>query len=146
MSKSIPQFQGHYRFLSNMWFMPKPMVRQGIAYKTVEHFFAAMKTKCVEDRRAIANCHSVHDAKARGRQVNLRSDWDEIREDVMLYALRYKFGSENPTLAESLKETGDAYLQEGNTWGDKYWGVCLKSGRGQNELGKLLMQVRRELI
>lgn len=32
---------------------------------------------------------------------------------------------------------------EGNTWGDKFWGVC--DGEGENHLGKLLMEVRAEL-
>ena len=42
-----------------------------------------------------------------------------------------------------LLATGEEYLVEGNTWGDKYWGVC--GGIGLNHLGKLLMQVRDEL-
>lgn len=32
---------------------------------------------------------------------------------------------------------------KGNHWHDTYWGVC--DGAGENRLGKLLMQVRREL-
>lgn len=34
-------------------------------------------------------------------------------------------------------------LVEGNTWNDTYWGVC--NGIGDNNLGKLLMQVRDQL-
>lgn len=41
--------------------------------------------------------------------------------------------------------TGGEDLVEGNRWNDKFWGVCLKTGRGENWLGKLLMQVRAEL-
>lgn len=36
--------------------------------------------------------------------------------------------------------TGDAELIEGNNWGDTFWGVC--NGRGENMLGKLLMEIR----
>jgi predicted NAD-dependent protein-ADP-ribosyltransferase YbiA (DUF1768 family) len=42
-----------------------------------------------------------------------------------------------------LLETGDAELIEGNDWGDTFWGVC--GGKGNNFLGKLLMEVRKEL-
>lgn len=31
---------------------------------------------------------------------------------------------------------------EGNTWGDKVWGVC--DGIGENNLGKTLMRIRSE--
>ena len=40
-------------------------------------------------------------------------------------------------------ETGDEYLEEGNTWGDRIWGTV--NGKGQNNLGKILMRVREEL-
>lgn len=39
--------------------------------------------------------------------------------------------------------TGDAILIEGNTWGDRFWGVC--EGFGQNHLGHVLMRVRVQL-
>lgn len=39
--------------------------------------------------------------------------------------------------------TDDAELVEGNTWGDRYWGVV--DGVGENRLGKLLMERRAEL-
>lgn len=48
-----------------------------------------------------------------------------------------------PYLREKLLATGDAELVEGNTWGDRFWGVC--NGVGQNWLGRLLMQVRDEI-
>lgn len=34
-------------------------------------------------------------------------------------------------------------LIEGNTWGDTFWGVC--RGKGENNLGKILMRLRSEL-
>ena len=39
--------------------------------------------------------------------------------------------------------TGNAVLVEKNDWGDTFWGVC--SGKGENYLGRLLMQVRKEI-
>jgi predicted NAD-dependent protein-ADP-ribosyltransferase YbiA (DUF1768 family) len=46
-------------------------------------------------------------------------------------------------LAERLMATGDAELIEGNTWGDRYWGVV--DGTGENRLDKHLMQRRGAL-
>jgi predicted NAD-dependent protein-ADP-ribosyltransferase YbiA (DUF1768 family) len=71
----------------------------------------------------------------------LRPDWREVREEVMEVGLRQKF-RQNPELLQKLLDTGDAYLEEGNTWNDRYWGVC--RGVGQNKLGHLLMKLREE--
>lgn len=58
-------------------------------------------------------------------------------------------GSFNPpTIAHQklmLLATGDAVLKEGNTWNDVFWGVSLKTGQGENNLGKILMRVREKL-
>ena len=51
--------------------------------------------------------------------------------------------TQNPDLAKKLLATGDALLIEGNTWNDRYWGVC--RGKGENRLGILLMLVREDL-
>jgi predicted NAD-dependent protein-ADP-ribosyltransferase YbiA (DUF1768 family) len=61
---------------------------------------------------------------------------------VMETCVRYKF-SQNTDLRAELIATGDAYLEEGNSWNDRYWGVC--DGQGENHLGKILMKVRAEL-
>lgn len=38
--------------------------------------------------------------------------------------------------------TGNEFLEEGNTWGDRVWGTV--DGVGQNHLGKILMEIRKE--
>ena len=43
-------------------------------------------------------------------------------------------------LAQKLIATGNAYLEEGNQWGDKFWGTV--NGTGENMLGKILMKER----
>jgi predicted NAD-dependent protein-ADP-ribosyltransferase YbiA (DUF1768 family) len=42
-----------------------------------------------------------------------------------------------------LLATGDTYLEETNTWGDIWFGVC--NGIGKNYLGKMLMEIREAL-
>ena len=54
--------------------------------------------------------------------------------------------TQNPELLVALKATGFAYLEEGNTWGDRVWGVSPpSSGAGGNWLGLVLMVLRSTL-
>lgn len=131
---AIRQFQGQYWFLSN--FYPVPGSRF-----TVEHEFQAAKAAHANERRWVLGAQSPGEAKRRGRRVVLRPDWEEIKVEVMRGFLKGKFSQ--PDLREKLLATGDALLEEGNDWGDIYWGTV--NGRGRNMLGKLLMEVRRRL-
>lgn len=137
--KVIDSFSGDYRFLSNFW--PSPLRYHGEWYPTVEHAFQARKTKNIDERRMIQSAASPALAKQLGRKVTLRANWDELKVDVMLALLRLKFKA--PGLRQQLLATGNAELVEGNWWGDTTWGVC--RGEGKNLLGKLLMQVRKEI-
>ena len=46
----------------------------------------------------------------------------------------------NVELKRKLIGTGNIELIEGNTWKDTFWGVY--KGKGRNELGKILMEIR----
>lgn len=140
--KDIWSFSGPYRFLSN--FYPVSIVYDAIQYPTVEHAFQASKT-LDRDQRLVCACKSTAAAAKRfGQIVKLRDDWNDVRINVMHTLLRMKFDlAANPALAKSLLDTCLVQLVEGNTWGDRFWGVC--SGAGENNLGKLLMLVREEL-
>ena len=80
--------------------------------------------------------------EGRNRQNPLRPDWEEVKDEVMLQALRMKF-SQNPEIAKELLATGDAIIIE-NTRNDAYW-ADEGDGSGKNKLGLLLKQVREEL-
>ena len=135
----IDSFDGQFAFLSN--FFPSPVKMDGIVFPTVEHAFQAAKTSDLGERRKLAAARSAGVAKRMGRKVALRKDWDNVRIGVMLELVRAKF--QDPSLRASLLATGDEKLVEGNTWNDKFWGVC--DGIGHNHLGQILMQVRKEL-
>lgn len=147
----ISKFDGEYAFLSN--FYPSPFVfKEGedeFVAKTVEHYFQYAKTPSMEEGIWILNAATPGEAKRLGRKSYLRKDWEEVKEDVMLFALREKFS--NPELRKKLLATGDATLIEGNYWHDNYWGVCtcencVSNGIvGRNRLGTLLMKVREEI-
>lgn len=143
----IGAFDGEFAFLSN--FYPSPISDEdGITYPTVEHYFQAMKSLDKSERFNIAIQPTPGKAKRRGRRVALRSDWEQIKEDVMYEALQKKFVDD--PLKEKFLATGNEWLEEGNTWHDNYWGVChcdrCQDTIGQNHLGKLLMRVRTELM
>lgn len=86
--------------------------------------------------------HTSGKCKAFGKTMTIRSDWKQIKLKVMENLLRQKF-SQGTELSQKLLETYPKELIEGNTWNDTFWGVC--NNVGKNNLGKLLMKIRREL-
>ena len=93
--------------------------------------------------------------KQLGREVRNYDDmtWSKIRYDVVKSGVLAKF-SQNPGLAEKLLNTGSSLLAECAVR-DRIWGIGLGMSnpdrfnpamwRGQNLLGRVLMDVRRIL-
>jgi ribA/ribD-fused uncharacterized protein len=121
-----------------------PIVVQGVTWPTTEHYFQAQKFADEAHREAIRREKSPMIAARMGRDRGkvLRSDWETVKEHVMLEALRAKF-SQHSDLAALLSNTGDRPIIE-HTSNDSYWGDG-GDGSGKNRLGELLMIVRREL-
>ncbi len=107
-------------------------------YPSSENAYMAAKTTDLEARKAFRSM-SPKEAKIAGRLIPLREDWDMVKLVIMRSILFDKF-SRNIDIRDALLQTGDAYLEETNHWGDKIWGVC--EGDGQNLLGKMLMDTR----
>ena len=128
-----------YPFLSN--FHPSTITVEGKKYATIEHAYQSYKTLDEGSRELIRAAKSPADAKKLGRGVQLRPDWDEVKVDLMRDFVRKKF--ESPFLAHQLLRTGDADLVHGNTWNDRFWGVC--RGTGENWLGRILMSERERI-
>ena len=78
----------------------------------------------------------------RDRTKKLRNDWEQVKDDVMLEAVRAKF-HQHQDLRTVLLSTGAAQIVE-HTANDRYWGDG-GNGTGKNMLGLLLMRVRQEL-
>ena len=100
------RFENEFEFLSN--FSKSEIILDDIIYPTVEHFFPAMKPKDPIPRAEIAAPPTPGKAKRLGRHVQLRSDWEEVKDQCMLDALRLKFTDED--LGYKLQETGDKWL------------------------------------
>src|SRR5215213_5492309 len=116
---TIQSFRGIYRFLSN--FYPCKILYMGIEYPSSEHAFQAAKTHDPLVRQRMAEMSSPAVAKRVGRIIPLRTEWKEIRLLIMEEILRIKFS--NPALCRMLLSTKTHMLIEGNSWGDKFWGV-----------------------
>jgi ribA/ribD-fused uncharacterized protein len=141
--EKIEEFRGEYRFLSN--FFPSPFVFDNMEWSTVEHAYQASKSLDLKVRVRINLMNTPGETKRAGKKLKIRPDWEEVKIDLMTKFVTLKF-SQNPDLAKRLKQTGNMILEEGNTWHDTFWGVCPPgSNKGQNELGKILMQVRNTL-
>lgn len=138
---TIDSFRGEYYFLSN--FFPAEVTYNGLTYQNNEAAFQAQKTYSKEERIKFTTLEP-RDAKRRGRRVRLRKDWEQVKDRIMEEIVRAKF-SQNEELKEQFLATGDAQLVEGNRWNDRYLGVDIRSGVGENHLGKILMKVRSEL-
>ncbi|ACK66134.1 conserved hypothetical protein [Rippkaea orientalis PCC 8801] len=119
----------------------------GLYWPTVEHYFQAMKFlgKEYQDyREKIRQALSPGNAKKLGqtRELPLRTDWEQVKEDIMLIALRKKFSYAK--MKQILLATENRHLYENSPY-DYYWGIG-KDHTGKNRLGELLMQVRKELF
>jgi N-glycosidase YbiA len=125
-------------------FAPYPIELDGLRWPTVEHYFQAQKfagTPHVEAiRRAPSPTIAARMGRARARP--LRSDWDLVKDEIMLRAVRAKF-AQYADLAALLLSTGDALIVE-RSRRDSYWGAGA-DGSGANKLGQILMTVRAEL-
>jgi len=135
----INEFRGKYYFLSN--FYEVPVIYENITYQNNEAAFQSAKVTDHNQRLSFSHLNPSQ-AKSKGRHVQLRHDWDFIKEEIMYEICKAKF-IQNDDLRLKLIATGDEHLEEGNTWGDKIWGTV--NSKGQNKLGKILMRVRDEL-
>jgi ribA/ribD-fused uncharacterized protein len=159
----IDSFSGEYSFLSNMY--DAPVTVDWGTFRNAEAAFQAAKLMYLDEdhfpntydeQRALYEpffTASGKEARRLGRNIKGLDEklWTSKSADRYIGSERYlimrmiignKF-RQNPELADKLIATGDAPLVEGYTWGDTYWGVS--NGVGENNLGKILMDVRESL-
>jgi ribA/ribD-fused uncharacterized protein len=131
-------FGGEFGWLSN--FTDCQVEFDGDVYPSVEHAYCAAKTFEPSLREHLKTL-PANRAKRAARKFTLIPDWNIIKFEVMHDLLLQKF-SQEPFMS-LLLATGDAYIEETNWWNDTVWGVC--NGKGENRLGKMIMEIRKEL-
>jgi len=142
---TISDFNDMNFFLSN--FSPSVITVFNKTFRTVEHAYQCSKTENPEWQNEIFNAPTPGKAKRLGSKCPIRSDWEEIKDNLMELLLKIKFS--NPWYQNQLLLTGDKFLVEGNNWHDNYWGDCncdkCKNIIAENKLGKMLMHIRDEI-
>lgn len=135
-----------FSFLSN--FYERDFVWKEGVWHTAEHAYQACKTTTIKDFKWIIESPSPGISKRRGQKIKLRDDWEQVKVDIMESILMAKF--DDQFLKEKLIATSNAELIEGNTWHDNFWGDCIcdrcSKIVGKNQLGFLLMKIRKEFI
>lgn len=144
----IRRFKAQHAWLSNFYLCQVAL--DGLPFPSVEHAYQAAKVLSPEIRERIRAMPTAADAKRFGmrigRSIAFRPAWtDEFKVQTMRYLLRQKFTCSD--LCQRLMSTGDEELVEMNYWHDRVWGCCSCAkcgGKGQNWLGRLLMEMRQE--
>ena len=128
-------------------FSRHPVLIDGLEWRTTEHYFQASKFLGTDNEHALAIRAVASPAAAarmgRSRSHPIRPDWEATKDDVMRRAVRAKVG-QHADVRETLAETGDAEIVE-HSPRDTYWGDG-GDGSGRNVLGRILMEVRTELL
>jgi len=134
--------QPYYIFTN--FYEGSPLNIAGVMFKTVEHYYQWSKFSDPIIKQRIVNAPTAKMAidVANKNKYLMIKDHDNIRNDIMLNALRAKF-SQYPYLGDELKSTGNKQLIEHYMY-DHYWADG-GDGSGDNMLGQLLMKVRQEL-
>lgn len=127
----------------------------GEIYESSEHIYVAMKSQNKKWHQMVRDTDNPKDTKKLNRkhikkdilfdtdkEFLLRSDWDEIKVEVMSAVVLLKF-IQNKDLAKKLILL-EGQIEERNYWNDIFWGTC--KGIGENYLGRILMRVRKYLI
>ena len=135
----------YYEFTN---FYPAAVIIDEQRWPSTEHYFQAQKFVGTPYLDIVQGLPSARDAFQLSRNPTVsqwrRSDWDTVKDDVMLKALRCKF-AQHTDLMNLLWETGEREIIE-HTSNDSYWADGGGPGRGLNKLGKLLMQVRDDIV
>nr|QBK89838.1 MAG: NADAR domain protein [Pithovirus LCPAC101] len=92
------------------------------------------------------NSDKIKDIVKKYKQsVSIREDWDNVKDNIMYKAIKYKF-TQNIDLRNQLLTTGNIQIHE-YTKRDNYWGIyhTKKSFIGEDKLGILLSKLKLEL-
>lgn len=144
-----------YKWLSN-FNISEPFTYKGRKYISLEHAFNAQKNDdddfkdlfTLDSKTYIGDLPNF--AKKTGNKTNmkkmskiLKDNWDESKKEILEDIIKIYYDS-NSELKEKLKKTGDNIIVYKGVGIDNFWGVD-KDGNGENNHGKILMELRKGL-
>lgn len=138
-----------YGGLSNMA-AGYPVCVNGIDIRTIEALYQACRYPSFpEIQKKIIKQKSPMTAKMVGKpyRKSTRSDWNNVRVNIMRWCLRIKLSQNWNNFGELLRSTDDKAIVE-ESYKDQFWGAKSFEDTlvGINALGRLLMELRREYI
>jgi len=141
---AICGFFGRNRFLSNFYPTKIGTFWLGTLFPSTEHAYQAAKFPKKYHKEFIditaSESKKLADEIIKSYPTLFNDEmWSKVKDTVMAQVVFQKF-TNNLDLKFLLLETEDKYLEETNSWGDVYWGVCKEIGK--NKLGKILMATR----
>ncbi len=118
--------------------------KDGIFYKTVEHYYQAMKFPEGKIRSSIIAAETPKEASNIGRDRNNKriDNFKSIKKQVMFEGILEKF-RQNRDIAYKLIETRNKDIAEA-TIDEYYWGIG-KDKTGENNIGKIIVKVREQI-
>lgn len=138
----IDNFNGYFDFLNNEY--PCQVFFDGLLFKSVSYAYQASRSTERHIREKISLADTPAELYEIASKIDDPENWNSKRLRMMEAIVRDKF-RRNRDLRERLKATGDRELA--NTYSDAtisniFWGIV--EGKGQNQLGRLLEQIRND--
>ena len=158
---TVERFRREYYPFSNMYVLPHAIATDcGIDVPTSEHAYMANRFVDIDVQEAVAVTRGAEDdprsysdalaAKELAHDFIKQGAEQIFTDDIARVALMRKVIEikleRNPGIASLLLSTGSQAIEEGNTWGDTFWGISpIGSGQGKNHLGNIYMELRKLL-
>lgn len=138
----IPYYETSSFVFSN--FSAHEVTYKGVTYPTVEHAYHAQKfednallEKIMQAPSPLVAWQIAQDLKSKRR-----TDWDIVKVGILKELIQAKI-DQHKEVQQALIATGDEEIVEINP-NDSFWGSG-QDGTGQNQAGKILMQLREVL-
>ena len=151
------EYEFFWRGIYSNW-APSEITLEGMTFNCVEQYMMYKKAEVAgdtESMQAVMDTPMPNDQKAIGRKIKNYDDakWSAVRYEIVKDAVRAKF-TQIPDLQEYLLESGNKHIVEASPY-DAVWGIAMgeddpdrfdeSKWRGENLLGKCIMDVRDEL-
>lgn len=151
------QFRGDFFPFSNMYPLEEWIEADcGVLVPTSEHAYMANRLLDPQLQRAVAMVRDTDHTAGGARAKQLAHEYiqkgaeqafvtDIERVDLMRSVVTRKVLA-NKSIELLLLSTRETTIEEGNTWGDTFWGISPPgSGVGANHLGRIYMELRDKL-
>lgn len=140
-SNAVTAFINDYEFLSNEYECKIPVAEDDLVFSNITSALIAKKSNDIGTRRKFTRFSAT---KARKKESSIPENdyWEENKDEILYELLKIKF-THNKDLKKKLLDTYPNDLINNVSYPDTYYGV--RFGEGKNVLGKLLMQLRKEL-